>query len=123
MVAEKKICYTFTTRKEKKLPRLKLFENKKLLDTYQKLDCSVLNGWMRCYNCLNLVKSVSLLYHQHALWVTYLTTLVAIFPSQQCPAGKTSYHARPSPKKYAGGPSFLSVSQMNPDYVTEYDHP
>ena len=44
MVAEKKICYTFTTRKEKKLqsnlPRLKWFENKELLDTYQKLDCS-----------------------------------------------------------------------------------
>ena len=84
--------------------------------------CVVIPG-NHTFNCLNLVKSVSLLYHQHALWVTSLTTLVAVFPPQQCPAGKTSDHAMPSPKKDAGGSSFLSVSQMNPDYVTEDDHP
>ena len=44
---------------------------------------------------------------------------MAVFPPQQCPAGKTSDHAMPSPKKDAGGSSFLSVSQMNPDYVTK----
>ena len=66
---------------------------------------------------------MSLLYHQHALWITSLTTLLAVFPSQQCPAGKKSDHARPSPEKDAGGSSFLSVLQLNPDYVTEDDRP